>query len=387
MIATVFHHRNDGPHIKFEQAEARWNSIARTMMMSAFELTRSEIDIVTMLVRGHDVKAIAEMRERKQGTVRTQLKSVLRKTRTHSQNELIRLCLIIATHAPEEDRLRPDSDDGLRFFTLPAGRSMPYHAFGPANGAPILFIHGMMDGVQLTEQAKHLLDRNRLRIIAPERPYFGSAEGDDGRIEDAIKAFGRDAALLVEHLGIDRLVIAGHMSGSLPAYTTAAQLGDRVVAVVPISGGVPIVNADQLKLISGRQRMMAYTARYTPSALPFMIRAGVHKLDSGGAQEVMDALYPDSEPDRRACARAEIHNIVSAGYRHAVAQGHWAFQVDAYHVVRDWSALVDATDCPIHLIHGRHDPVVPIATVRDFAERYNHRAVLHEHADEGQLIY
>lgn len=101
----------------------------------------------------------------------------------------------------------------------------------------------------------------------------------------------------------------------------------------------------------------------------------------------MDAHYVDSEPGRQVGDRSDIFDIVSGGYRYAIAQGHRAFEIDSYHVVRDWSAQVNSTSCPIHLVHGRHDPVVRIQTVLDFAERYSQRATLHEHPEQGQLIY
>lgn len=387
MIATVVTDGSQEPNLAFNEAEARWNDKASIMMKSAFDLSDSEMEITAALVQGHGLKTIAEMRGRTLATIRTQLKSILRKTETRSQSRLVRLCMVLAAHMPASEKTARIGAQSVRFFNLPSKRTMPYHVFGPPDGDPVVFVHGMLDGVQVTDEIQELQEQLNLRIIGPERPFFGSAEGEGVKVKDAITAFSKDTEDLVKHLGLGRFAVAGHMAGVLSAYAIANLLPDQVIAVVPVSGGVPIITPAQLKMMSARQRMVAYTSRYAPSALPFILRAGIRQLDSGGAKKFMDALYVDSQADRQACARSEIFDTVSAGYRHAVAQGHRAFEIDSYHVVRDWSPLVEATSCPIHLIHGRHDPVVRIETVRDFAERYNQRTTLHEHPGQGQLVY
>ena len=387
MLATVVGDRPENRTLMFEQAEVRWTEQAGKVISDAFGLSASEAEITGMLVEGLDLNDIAQARGRTVATVRTQLKSILKKTHTHSQNALLRLCTVLSAHMPANLTRRRIGAEVVRFHDLPCGRAIPYHVFGPDGGRPVVFLHGMLDGVQITDRIETLLVEHNLKLIGPERPFFGSAEGRSVPVRHAISAFADDMRGMVETLGLSRFVIAGHMAGSLPAHALAAHFGERVAAVVAIAGGVPIVSADQFKVMSPRQRMVAYTARYTPSALPFILRAGIRQLDHGGAKKFMDALYVSSEPDQRACARADIFNIVSGGYRYAIAQGHKAFEIDSYHVVRDWSRLVDGHDRPIHLIHGRHDPVVRIETVRAFAETHPDRCVLHEHPDAGQLVH
>jgi pimeloyl-ACP methyl ester carboxylesterase len=101
----------------------------------------------------------------------------------------------------------------------------------------------------------------------------------------------------------------------------------------------------------------------------------------------MKALYEDAPVDFAIARRPEVFPVLCDGYRLTVAQGHKAFEIDAQEVVRDWSAYVEASRQPIALLHGRHDPVVRIETVRDFARRIAQRATLHEVEDEGQLLF
>jgi DNA-binding CsgD family transcriptional regulator len=62
-----------------------------------FRLSAAETDIAAALVSGADVEQIAEMRNAKITTVRTQIAAMLLKTRTRRQGELIALFSRIST--------------------------------------------------------------------------------------------------------------------------------------------------------------------------------------------------------------------------------------------------------------------------------------------------
>jgi pimeloyl-ACP methyl ester carboxylesterase/DNA-binding CsgD family transcriptional regulator len=387
MAATTLTSPEGERHLILEELEAPWHDSIETMLQRAFGLTKSETGITGMLMRGTDMKEIAELRGSTLATVRTQVKAVLRKTQTHSQNELVRLCMIMAAHFPAAKLQNRRDHSDIRFFELPSGRTMPYRVFGPSEGRPILFLHGMLDGVQITSRIDAILHRLNLRIIGPERPFYGSAEGSTVPVAGALEAFANDAAALVEHLDLKDFILLAHMAGSMSAFAISPLVGDRVRAIVAVAAGVPIVSSQQIKAMSPRQRMIAYTARYAPSALPFILRAGIRQIDAGGARQFMQALYPAGSADRAACDDAEIFEVVSEGYRFAVAQGHRAFEIDSYHVIRDWSHLVDRSPHPVHIFHGCQDPVVKIGSVRDFASRHGDRTTLYEHPHIGQLLY
>ena len=59
------------------------------MLASLYGLTRAEAEVATDLANGHSLKEISDARQRSIHTVRTQLKTVLRKTSTSSQVELV----------------------------------------------------------------------------------------------------------------------------------------------------------------------------------------------------------------------------------------------------------------------------------------------------------
>ena len=73
--------------------ELAWPAGFDQTMQEAFTLTDAEIEIVRAITEGKQLKDIAEARSRSVETVRTQLRSILAKTETHSQSELVRVTL------------------------------------------------------------------------------------------------------------------------------------------------------------------------------------------------------------------------------------------------------------------------------------------------------
>ncbi|MCC6007577.1 MAG: alpha/beta fold hydrolase [Rhodobacteraceae bacterium] len=377
----------EGPALLvLRSATSRWSPLLAEMMRDAFDLSAAELDVVSLMVDGFDLPEIARARDRKLNTVRTQLKAILRKTHSRTQAQVIRLALSLAAHLPatgQGERRRHD----VAFLSLTSGRRMPWRRLGPENGRPALFLHGMLDGIGISDRAHEILSRLGLQLIAPERPFFGSAMGEPLPPSRAVAAFADDLDALCDHLKVEALPVIGHMAGSVYAFGFAARHPARVRAIICVAGGVPILSPRQFDLMSRRQRLVAFTARYAPAALPFFLRAGIRQIDAGGEHRFVDALYESSPLDQALLRRQEIFEIVTDGVRYAVEQGHHAFETDSYHVVRDWSALVETTDCPVTLIHGRHDPVVAAATVEAFHQRNLSRSRLRMIEDAGQLVY
>jgi DNA-binding CsgD family transcriptional regulator len=73
--------------------ELVWPEGFAQTVQEAFGLTGAEVEIVRGITLGLPVRDIAEARGRIAETVRTQLRSILAKTETHSQSELVRVVL------------------------------------------------------------------------------------------------------------------------------------------------------------------------------------------------------------------------------------------------------------------------------------------------------
>lgn len=368
---------------------AHWPPSMPGLLMKTYGLSQSECEICELLSRAHRPKDVASYRKSSIATVRTQIKSLLIKTGCGSQTELVRLLHLLMRVAENHGPSRPAapiSQGKMTTILLDSGILMPVEVHGPANGKPVIFLHGMLDGASLTLQLREALALRGFRFICPTRPWFGNAEPDYGPMDTAPARIGTDLREMCEKLGIRNAIVLGHMAGSVYAFASAAKAPEHIDAIVSVSGGVPIVSRSQFADMSHRQRIVAYTARYTPSLLPFVVRAGINQINSGGTERFMQSLYADAPIDMQVLADPEVSRIVLEGYKFATRQGHSAFEIDSYQVVRDWSHLVAGSDVPVKLIHGAHDPVVSAKSVRDFARHLGNRASLEIFEDAGQLL-
>ena len=115
-------------------------------MQEAFGLTAAEVEIVRGITLGQPVKEIAEARGRSAETVRTQLRSILAKTETHSQSELVRVVLGLMDVALIPERAVPGRYRARRLLdpaiSQPArcadGRRLDLDRIWRSRGAPCL---------------------------------------------------------------------------------------------------------------------------------------------------------------------------------------------------------------------------------------------------------
>lgn len=356
-----------------------------------FSLSPVETDIVHRLARGQDIRKISDARGKSINTVRTQVKTILRKTKLDSQVELVRFAGFLERfNQPDDAPYQPTEKPGKiyqtekNFLQTNTGTRLEYTIVGPSDGRPVLFIHGMLDGCSLTQEGLKQLHRRNICFIAPSRPCFGNSDPDLQPGDRAWNLAGMVEQLLDE-LGIERLLVIGHMAGSVYAANIAARLKNRITGIFNVGGGVPIISHKQFAMMSPRQRLIAQTAVNAPALLPMFLKAGIILLRSGGADTFLNALYREAPVDLAIASQPEVKAYLYEGYLFATVQGHKAFQFDALEVTRNWRDITSKVTCPIMLVHGCHDPVVRIETVRDYVAQ-SKNCQLVESETSGQLI-
>jgi pimeloyl-ACP methyl ester carboxylesterase len=103
---------------------------------------------------------------------------------------------------------------------LANGQRLAYADLGPAGAPALVLIHGLSDNARSWSlMAPHLMDR--FRLILPDLRGHGGSEAPEccyGR-----GALAWDVKLLLDHLGLGAVALAGHSLGSMVAFTLAAR--------------------------------------------------------------------------------------------------------------------------------------------------------------------
>ena len=123
--------------------------------------------------------------------------------------------------------------------------AIAYRDTGPRNGEPVLLIHGWPDDATTWDEVADALNAEGLRTIVPTLRGFGETRfvGDAPRTgNSAVLAI--DMIALMDGLGIERFMVAGHDWGANTAEAMAVGWPDRVkrlamLATPPRLGGMP----------------------------------------------------------------------------------------------------------------------------------------------------
>jgi pimeloyl-ACP methyl ester carboxylesterase len=114
-----------------------------------------------------------------------------------------------------------------------------YESGGPADGWPVLLLHGWPDDVRTYDKVAPQLQEAGFRTIAPWLRGFGATtfRSPDTMRSGQIAAMAQDALDLLDALGIDRVPIVGHDWGARIAYLLASTTPSRVTRIAALSLG------------------------------------------------------------------------------------------------------------------------------------------------------
>lgn len=375
--------------------ELVWPEGFAITVQDAFGLTLAEVEIVRGVTLGLPLREIAEGRGRSLETVRTQVRSVLAKTETHSQSELVRVVLglmdvALLPHsreagAPPRGALetRP-----LREMRDPDGRRLTWIEFGDPQGTPVLYMHLDFGLTRWPAAAERSAFTRGLRVIVPVRAGYGRTEAL-ARGNDHLAGVTRDYAAVLDHLGV-RGAVAIPLGADLRfAMNLANQRPDLLRAIVGAACQLPLQSAAQYERMDKWQRFILANARYAPKVLPFLVQAGFSLARRLGKEAFFRQVNGGSAADMETFAKADVRAAVLEGSDVCMARkwsAHAAFTAECIGSERDWSAVVRAVTVPVVMLQGDQDPQSPVQTIRELAADYPHLQVSFL-PNTGQLLF
>lgn len=390
-ITKLFDDELGQEYLKFCAVYSIWNEDVGGIVKRTFGLTNTELEIAEKLVLGKKLAEIAEEKNRSILTVRTQSKSLYRKTKLKTQVDLIKFFALLQSFEHQESGGILEAQSNCQQFTANSktlirenGRKLYYEIYGHPDGEPVLFMHGILNGTKLPQNIIDYLHKNKLKFFAPHRPAFGRS--DPLTTDDKIGAFTQDILALLDQENIQTCKIVGHSVGSYYAYHLGSQLGGRISKIRIIGGAVPFTSNAHINVLNKRQRVTAYTAKYTPQLLPFLMRGSAMQVKKYGAESLIDALYEDSEFDYELIKTPEIREIIISGFEASFKHGVGSVVADGRYIFGDkWNDMIENCTMPIEIFHGADNQAVPLAQVQEFASL--HDKISLTIIKGGQLIF
>jgi pimeloyl-ACP methyl ester carboxylesterase/DNA-binding CsgD family transcriptional regulator len=374
--------------------ELVWPVGFEATVQEAFGLTAAEVAIVQGITLGLPLKDIAESRGRSVETVRTQVRSILAKTETHSQSELVRVVLGLMDVAliPAQPGTGPAAAGSLEpipFQTIRGGdgRRLDWIEFGAPHGRAVLYMHLDYGLIRWPARAERAAAKRGLRIIVPVRAGYGRTALHP-RGQDHVAGVTADYAAVLDHLGLRDAVVIPMGADLRFALMLAQTRPDLVRAIIGCACQLPIRTAAQYERMDKWQRFILANAHYAPKVLPFLVKAGFSLARRLGKAAFFTQVNGGSPADMATFARPDVRAAVLEGSEVCMSADYLAseaFTRECISSEKDWSALVKAARVPVRLLQGDQDPQTPVQTIRELMLDYPHLNISFL-PDTGQLL-
>lgn len=123
----------------------------------------------------------------------------------------------------------PDLPDNFESLQLP-GAGIQLHAVvgGPADGRPVILLHGFPEFWYGWRRQLQALADAGLRVVAPDQRGYNLSDKPAGIAAYRLDALADDVMALADALGIRRFAVVGHDWGGVVAWHLAARNPERV---------------------------------------------------------------------------------------------------------------------------------------------------------------
>ncbi|MDO9525752.1 MAG: alpha/beta fold hydrolase [Gemmobacter sp.] len=375
--------------------ELVWPEGFETTVQDAFGLTMAEVEIVRGITLGLPIKDIADARGRSPDTVRTQVRSILSKTETHSQSELVRIVLGLMDLSliPSLGQRATGARGGLvdlpvHSLTCADGRRLDWLEFGAPGGKPVLYMHLDFGLVRWPAAAEQAAAARGMRIIVPMRAGYGKSSPLAAEV-DHLAGVAQDYAAVLDHLGLSGTTVLALGADLRFAMHLSIMRPDLVKAILGCAAQLPLRSAAQYERMDKWQRFILANARYAPRVLPFLVKAGFSLARKLGKERFFEQVNGGSPADMAAFSQADIREAILCGSEILMSDRHLAHEAFAQECLgseRDWSAVVRAVKVPVRLLQGDQDPQTPALTIRELMEDFPHLDVEFV-PGSGQLLF
>lgn len=240
------------------------------------------------------------------------------------------------------------------------GRTVAFADYGPGDGMPVLWCHG---GPGSRFEPATVVDdavAAGFRIVGIDRPGYGGSTAVPGR---TIAGWVADGLAVADALGIDQFIAVGVSTGGAYALALAASAPDRVRGVVACCALTDMRWAQGKAMVND-----TVSAVWRAADRDHAIEAarGIFGDDGTGMANLFGTL---SAPDQALLSNPAFLTATASSFAAMFAQGVVGYVDDRLADGPGWESFdVGAVDCPVIVLHGSEDNLVPAAQAEHTAK-------------------
>jgi len=346
--------------LMIEALDFQWSSRAEDMMSATFGLHRQEIQLLARLLKGKGLNDIRASIPGGDASLNEQLKGIVAKSGAPGLAEMYRLfCFLIAEMASDEKIANGEITPPQGQVEISANNRMQFFKLGAETGQPVIFLHGLVDGIAGVQRLQSHFRSGGFRVYAPLRSGYGQSAPVPSA-ERSIDIFIDQLETLIDQENLRRPILLGHRGGAAFAHIAARRLRDKVAGAVIVSGLGPVRKMSELSALTGHYWMMASAAVYSPVLMPLAIKVWARSIRKNGPVTLLrrksrpahKRIEEDNDPQLTALLQAS-HDLM-------MHQGGVGLGTDLHWLVNDWRRHVDGHSAPVIYLHGDADQVTSV---------------------------
>jgi pimeloyl-ACP methyl ester carboxylesterase len=243
-----------------------------------------------------------------------------------------------------------------RVVRLRDGRRLGYAEYGDAQGAPVLFFHGLGTTRVACPPDESAARALGVRLIAVDRPGVGLS---DPRPRRRLLDWPMDVVQLADQLAIDRFAVVGWSGGGPYAAACGYLLPHRVQAVGLVSAPAPLAGEPAADYLRRFDRTAVRAAGRAPWAIRLALWHWGRPQRRNPERFFERSLAAMIEADQAALSLPEVRGRMIANSGELFRNGGRGLYDEALVLARRWGFRLEDLRVPVYIWHGELDHTVP----------------------------
>ncbi|MFT6459930.1 MAG: pimeloyl-ACP methyl ester carboxylesterase [Pseudophaeobacter arcticus] len=309
--------------ISVELVDVCWPGSANSFIAETFGLNAREVHNLRSLALGQE-QDLAQVEDRAR---------IAAKAGAPGPADLVRLVgFLLQEYASDMAIARGERLPESLEFRDSLGRVTQCFRLGAETGQPVIFVHGMLDGIAGVQQMQPLLRTGGFRVYAPLRGGYGGSHPPPEKHQQ-LDAFVAQIEALIDQENLRRPLLLGHRSGVIFARAAALRLRGRVGGLLGVAPAPPLPQARDYRR---NHRALALCARFVPPLVPLVLKGWSRSVQQQGASVLVRNQARAGSKGWEQIRGKKLESLLSLSLSMIMEQGGAGLLADLKLVPDDW---------------------------------------------------